>query len=503
MKKICIILFSCCCLSVQAQTKKQPNVVIIYADDVGYGDLSCNGATKIKTPNLDRIAARGIRFTNAYATSSTCTPSRYALLTGEYPWRKKGTGIAAGDAGAIIPDQQTTLADVFKNAGYHTGVIGKWHLGLGGQTGPDWNGEIQSTPNDLGFDFSFIIPATPDRVPCVYVENRRVHKLDPADPIQVSYKQPVPGLPTGKEHPELLTMKYSHGHDQTIINGISRIGYMNGGRAAWWNDALMGDEITSRSLSFIRENKKRPFFLYFAIHDIHVPRVPHPRYVNKSGMGARGDALLELDDNAGKILNLLDSLKLTDNTMVIFSSDNGPVLDDGYVDEAVEKLNGHTPGGGFRGGKYSRFDAGTHLPFLVSWPACIAKGKTSDALISQVDLIASFAAFTKQALPAGTAPDSENILDAMLGKSAKGRTSLIVQGLGEGLGIIQDEWKYIAPSAGVPLLKDTNIETGSSKTPQLYHLRTDKGERNNLAAANPEKVQELSSLLNRIIEQKK
>ncbi|MDE3253350.1 MAG: arylsulfatase, partial [Bacteroidota bacterium] len=429
-----------CCLVIStaltAQSTQKPNVVIIYSDDVGYGDISCNGAVTIHTPNIDRIAQQGLRFTNAYATSSTCTPSRYGLLTGQYPWRKKGTGIAAGNAGSIIDKNQYTLGDVFQNAGYQTAVIGKWHLGLGGEAGPDWNGTISPGPNDLGFQYSFIIPATPDRVPCVYVENRKVANLDPKDPITVSYGKPILDLPTGKEHPELLKMMYSHGHDQTIIDQISRIGYMSGGRAAWWKDELMGDVITKKSLDFIRKNKSNPFFLYFAIQDIHVPRVPNPRYVGKSGMGPRGDALLELDDNTGKILNLLDSLHLAKNTIVIFSSDNGPVLDDGYQDQAVEKINGHTPAGPLRGGKYSKFDGGTHLPFLIRWPAVIAADKVSDALISQIDCIASFAKLTRQHLPKGAAPDSQDVLDAVLGKSDKGRSQLIVQGLGDSLAII-------------------------------------------------------------------
>jgi hypothetical protein len=234
-----------------AQSNAKPNVVIIYSDDVGYGDISCNGATKINTTNIDRIAKQGLRFTNAYATSSTCTPSRYALLTGEYPWRKSGTGIAAGNAGSIIDENKFTLGDLFQKADYRTAVIGKWHLGLGGASGPDWNGRISPGPKELGFQYSFIIPATPDRVPCVYVENQHVANLDPKDPITVSYDKPILDLPTGKDHPELLQLMYSHGHDQTIINHISRIGYMSGGKAALWNDELMGDKITAKSMDFV------------------------------------------------------------------------------------------------------------------------------------------------------------------------------------------------------------------------------------------------------------
>ena len=477
-----------------AQSKQMPNVVIIYSDDVGYGDVSCDGATKIKTPNIDRIAHEGIRFTNAHASSSTCTPSRYALLTGAYPWRRKGTGIADGDAPSIINENQFTLGDVFQKAGYQTAVIGKWHLGLGGASGPNWNGKINPCPKDLGFNYSFIIPATPDRVPCVYVENNYVANLDPADPIEISYTKPILDLPTGKDHPELLKMKFSHEHDQTIINGISRIGYMKGGKSAWWKDELMGDEITKRAMNYIATNKDHPFFLYFAIQDVHVPRVPNPRYVGKSGMGPRGDALLELDDNTGKILKTLDSLKLTDNTIVIFSSDNGPILDDGYQDHAAELLNGHTPGGLMRGGKYSKYDAGTRLPTFIRWPKRIKANQVSDALVGQVDFLASFADLTKQTLPANAAPDSKDFLNVLLGKSDKGRTSLVEQGL-FGLAIIKGDWKYIEPTNGPVLLKEKNMETGNSKGPQLYNLKEDIGETKNLASQYPEKVAELAKLL--------
>jgi len=374
-------------------------------------------------------------------------------------------------------------------------------LGLGGTSGPEWNGVIKPGPNELGFDYAFIIPATPDRVPCVYVENNYVVNLDRKDPITVSYTKPILDLPTGKDHPELLKMKFSHEHDQTIINGISRIGYMKGGRSAWWKDELMGDEITKRAVNFIRTNADRPFFLYFAIQDVHVPRVPNPRYVGKSGMGPRGDALLELDDNTGKILKTLDSLKLSKNTIVIFSSDNGPVLDDGYQDDAVALLNGHTPGGLMRGGKYSKYDAGTRLPTLIRWPKVIKPNQVSSALIGQVDFIASFAKLTGQQLPANAAPDSKEFLNVLLGKSRKGRTSLVEQGL-TGLAIIDGDWKYIAPSNGPPLMKDKNMETGNAKGPQLYNLKDDIGETKNLAAQYPEKVMALSKLLDDTKQQK-
>ena len=235
--------------------------------------MGCNGSATIRTPNVDRIAREGIRFTDGHSSSATCTPSRYALLTGEYPWRKKGTGVLPGDAGLIIEPGRTTLASTLQKGGYRAGMIGKWHLGLG-DGDLDWNAEIRPGPLEVGFDESFIIPATGDRVPCVYVEGHRVVGLDPADPIQVSFGEKVGNDPLGAEHPELLKMRFSHGHDRTIINGISRIGTMSGGKAARWVDEDMADVITSKAVSFLERNRERPFFLFFSTHDIHVPRAP-------------------------------------------------------------------------------------------------------------------------------------------------------------------------------------------------------------------------------------
>ncbi|MDB6005435.1 MAG: atsA 1, partial [Prosthecobacter sp.] len=342
----------------------KPNVVLLYADDLGYGDLSCYGSKTISTPQIDKLAAEGLRFTDGHSAAATCTPSRFAMLTGEYAFRQKGTGILPGDAQMIIAPGRATLASVFKAAGYQTGVVGKWHLGLGDGT-LDWNGAIKPGPTEIGFDHCFIMAATGDRVPCVFVQDHSIVGLDPADPIQVSYKQPFPGEPTGKANPELLKMHPSHGHDMALINGISRIGYMKGGKSALWKDEDMADTFTGQAVKFIEASKGGPFFLYFAGHDPHVPRVPHPRFVGKSGMGPRGDAILQFDDSVGTILATLEKLGLRENTLVLLSSDNGPVVDDGYKDEAVEKLGDHKPAGPLRGGKYSAFEGGTRVPFIV------------------------------------------------------------------------------------------------------------------------------------------
>ena len=374
------------CSTHKQAENRQPNVVIIYIDDLGYGDVSCYGATEINTPNVDKLAENGLMFTNGHCSSATCTPSRYSMLTGQYAWRKKGTGVAPGDAALIIDPSRKTIADVMHDAGYTTAVVGKWHLGLGPKGGPDWNGFISPGPQDLGFDYSFLIPATGDRVPCVFVENGKVVGLDSADPITVSFKEKVGNEPTGRDNPELLKMKPSQGHDFTIVNGISRIGWMSGGKSARWIDEDIADEITGKALNFIETNKDKPFFLYFSTHDIHVPRVPNQRFVGKSGMGPRGDAILEMDWSVGQITKKLEDLGLSENTLVIFTSDNGPVVDDGYQDQAKELLGSHKPAGPLRGGKYSAFDGGTRVPFIVYWPGKVKPGK-SDAMVSQVDFI--------------------------------------------------------------------------------------------------------------------
>jgi len=477
-----------------AQEAAPPNIVLIYADDLGFGDVSCNGATEITTPNIDRLAKEGLRFRDAHSAASTCTPSRYAMMTGEYAFRKKGTGILPGDAAMIIEPGRTTMASVLKKAGYTTAVVGKWHLGLTDGK-PDWNSEIKPGPLEIGFDYCFLVPATGDRVPCVYLENHRVVGLDPKDPIRVSYKEPVGNEPTGKDHPELLKMHPSHGHDMTIVNGISRIGYMSGGKAARWVDEDMADTITQKAIEFIERSKDKPFFLYFATHDIHVPRVPHPRFVGKSGMGPRGDAILEFDDCAGRILDTLDRLKLKENTLVILSADNGPVVDDGYKDDAWEKLGKHKPSGNLRGAKGSLYEGGTRVPMVVRWPTQIEPG-VSDALVCQADFLATFAALTGQKLAPADGPDSFDILPALLGKSKTGRNHLIEHS--RALALRQGPWKYIEPSQGPKLSPYTRTELGHDPEPQLYNLKDDLAEQKNLKSAEPAKTQQLGKRLNEI-----
>lgn len=485
---LCLILFLVV-LSFRCQEKepiRKPNVIILYADDLGYGDLSSYGATSISTPHMDRIAHEGVKFTQGYATSATCTPSRYALLTGMYPWRNKRAKVLPGNAPLIIDSAMTTLPDQFKKGGYQTSVIGKWHLGLGGEN-LDWNGPIVPGPNDLGFDYSFVLASTNDRSPTVYVENDRVVGLSPSDPLEVSYLENFEGEPTGETNPELLTTHPSHGHDMSINNGISRIGYMRGGKSAMWVDEDMGDTLLYHSLKFIRENKDQPFFLFFAFPQIHVPRTPHPRFQGKTDLGPRGDYIIEMDYAVGQVLNTLEELGIDDNTLIVFSSDNGPVLDDGYEDQAVE-LNGvHTASGPLRGGKYSLFDAGTHVPFMARWPGTIAP-RISDALISQVDLYASLSALID--IPSGSM-DSQNLKNVLLGQSQEGRSEIILEGLSK-LIYRQGNMVMIPPYEGPAMIPwGPKIESGNSNVYQLYNLEQDPGQVMNLADGMPDELEEM------------
>lgn len=500
MKQIILLLLMASSLITSAQQqnvkKNKPNVICIYADDLGYGDLSCYGATNIQTPNLDKLAAEGIRFTNGHATSATCTPSRFAFMTGQYPWRTEGVAILPGDAALIIPTNKTTLPKLFKQAGYQTAIVGKWHLGLGNQVEKNWNGEVKPGPNEVGFDYSFIFPATADRVPTVFLENHRVLALDQNDPIKVDYDKKIGTDPTGKDHPELLKMLSSpgQGHNQTIVNGIGRIGYMSGGKLARWVDEELSSTFLNHAKTFIEENQKHPFFLYFALTEPHVPRMPATQFRGKSGLGLRGDAILQLDWTVGEVMKQLKTLNLDDNTVIVFTSDNGPVLNDGYLDEADTKYVDHPPAGKLRGGKYSAFEGGTRVPFIVRWPAKI-KPKVSPAVVSQVDLLATFASLLKQPIPK-EARDSEDLTTAFLGQSDQGRSVYIAQG--GSLSLVKDGWKYISPSNGPAFNKLVKIETGNSVLPQLYNLKEDITEKNNLAEKHPERVKELAALLDQM-----
>lgn len=480
-----------------AQSAQKPNVILLVADDLGYGDLSCYGATRVQTPAVDSIARNGVRFTDCHAVASTSTPSRYSLLTGEYCFRRPGTDIAAGNAGMIIRPEQYTIADMFRSAGYTTAAIGKWHLGLGSVTAQqDWNKPLDMTPADIGFDYHYLMAATADRVPCVFIENGAVANYDAEAPIYVSYQKNFDGEPTGANNPELLTkLRSSHGHNQSIVNGIGRIGYMKGGGKALWRDEDIADSIIAHSVRFMEQNKENPFFMYLCTNDVHVPRYPHERFRGKSPMGLRGEAILQFDYTVGKIAEALRELGIADNTLLIITSDNGPVLDDGYQDQAPELAGSHNPSGPWRGGKYSAFEAGTAVPFIVNWPARIHEGKTSDALVSHIDDIASLAALVGADVPLGSAYDSQNHISTWLGEDTRDREFVMEMSQARTLSLRTKEWKLIEPCNGAARQTQTNIETGYLKTPQLYNISTSRYESNNVFDATPDVAAEMQARL--------
>lgn len=479
-------------LAENSETKKLPNIVIIYLDDLGYGDVGFNGSTVLKTPNMDRLAKEGLRFTNAYATSATCTPSRYALLTGKYPWRNKNAKILPGTAPLIIDTTQMTIPKMLKAKGYHTGIVGKWHLGLGNGN-VNWNERVAPGPNEVGFDYSNILAATQDRVPTVYIKNGNVTGLDPDDPIEVDYESNFPGEPTGKDNEELLKMKWHHGHNNSIVNGIPRIGFMKGGENAKWIDEDMADTFLEDAQEYVRNHKDSSFFLYYALQQPHVPRTPHPRFVGKSGLGPRGDVIMEADWCIGEFVKTLEKEGVLENTLIVFTSDNGPVLNDGYYDDAVEKNGEHTPWGPFRGGKYSLFEAGTHVPFFTYWKGKIQPG-SSEELVCQIDLLSSLAALVESDV---RTDDSQELSKVFLGHGQGGRKDLVIEATSR-TAYRQGDWVMIPSYNGVELLDKVNIETGSSKEYQLYNLNEDIGQRNNLAQTHPEKLEEMVAAFEKI-----
>ncbi|MEM6700996.1 MAG: sulfatase-like hydrolase/transferase, partial [Bacteroidota bacterium] len=350
----------------------------------------------------------------------------------------------------------------------------------------NWNEHIAPGPNEVGFDYSYIMAATQDRVPTVYIENGDVLGLETDDPIEINYAENFEGQPTGKDNPELLKMKWHHGHNSSIVNGIPRIGFMKGGEKAKWVDENMADTFLVRAQQYVKAHKEKPFFLYYALQQPHVPRTPHERFVGTSGMGPRGDVIVEADWCIGEFIKTLEEEGLLENTLIILSSDNGPVLNDGYYDDAVEKIGDHKAAGALRGGKYSLFEAGTRVPFITYWKGTI-NPTTSDALVSQVDFYASLANLVGSE---SEVKDSKNLLDALMGKSPKGRDELILEATTR-TAYRQGDWVMIPPYNGPKVNKQVNIELGNLDNYGLFNLQEDIGQQQNLATENPEKLKEM------------
>lgn len=480
MKKFCCSVATLLAGASLMGAQERPNVIVVLADDLGFGDVSAYGSKTISTPNIDRLANGGACFTNAYASSATSTPSRYALMTGMYPWRNPDAKILPGDAPLLIREDEFTLPKMMQRQGYATGAVGKWHLGMG-RGNINWNETVKPGANEIGFDYSCLIAATNDRVPTVYIENGDVVGLDPADPIKVSYTKNFPGEPTALDHPEMLKMMWDHGHNNSIVNGIPRIGFMKGGQSARWRDEDMADYFVGKMKSFVSSHAKEPFFLYYGLHEPHVPRAPHERFAGATTMGPRGDAIVEADWCVGELLKHLEREGILENTIIVFSSDNGPVLQDGYKDFAVERVGDHSPTGGLRGGKYSLFDGGTHVPLFVYWKGHITPVRSNE-LVCQMDILPTIGALIGAPVP--TDLDGIENLEAFAGRGPSKRSEVVIEAQGR-LALRTGPWVMIPPYKGAR----TNItgnELGNLPEYALFNLADDPAQLTNVAASKPE-----------------
>ena len=478
------------------QVQGLPNVVLIFADDLGYGDIGCYGATKVRTPNIDKLAAEGRMFSDAHSASAVCTPSRYALLTGEYPIRKNLYVPVFLRTGLIIGTEQQTIAGVMREAGYATACIGKWHLGFG--TGkPDWNGELKPGPLELGFDYYFGVPVVNSHPPFVFVENHRVVGLVPDDPFVFRKKAKT------KAYQEKM--------------GLSEIGGADAAHSQY-DDEMVGTKLTGKAVDWIKGQAGKPFFLYMATTNIHHPFTPHPRFKGTSGCGRYGDFIHELDWIVGEIMKTLDQQGVADNTLVIFTSDNGGMLNQGGQDAWAA---GHTLNGKLLGFKFSAWEGGHRVPFIARWPGRIRPGSKSDQLICNVDLIATLASLTGVKLKSGHGRDSVNVLPALTGEPVRQLRNHVLLAARQPahLAVRKGKWMYIGAQGGGGFAstrkgshtfggpaslvftkrENSDIENGRIKKTappaQLYDLDADLYQTTNLFRQHPEVVKEMQALL--------
>lgn len=452
-----------------------PNIVLIYADDLGYGDLSCYGATKISTPNIDRLATEGRLFTDGHSTSAVCTPSRYALLTGEYPLRINNYSPVFCEDSLLIDPEKTTIASLLKRKGYATACVGKWHLGFGSERKPDWNQELKPGPLEVGFDYFFGLPVVNSHPPFVYMENRRIVGLDPSDPLMYQRGGKTHGLEYPKKHTS------PHRGMASLI----------GGKAAHdlYIDELVGEKLTQKALSWMNQ-QAQPFFLYYASHNVHYPITPNPYFHGKSECGLRGDFVEELDWSVGQLIAAVERFGVLENTLFVFTSDNGAVFDPASEDI---QASGHTPNGALKGKKFGAWEGGHRVPLIACWPGKIPAGTTSGALIANMDLLPTFAAITEQELSPSEARDGVNQLPLLVGEgSVSERDELIIMPHKRSHTSLRlGDWVYI-PGAG-----DGGWTKGKpgELQRQLYNLKEDRGQNNNRVADSPERADAMAALL--------
>lgn len=478
-----------------AKNPSSPNIVLIFADDVGYGDVGCYGASKIATPNIDALAAQGRRFTDYHTASAVCSPSRYALLTGQYPFRVDLYHPLFLRAPLAIDPQQPTIASMLRQHGYKTACIGKWHLGFGTEA-PDWNGDLKPGPLEVGFDYYFGVPVVNSHPPFVWVENHRVVGLDPNDPFVFGQKAETTPYPEKRKLEAIGGARAAH---------------------ALYDDRQVGTRIAAEAVEYIDQHADERFFLYLATTNIHHPFTPAPRFDGTSQAGRYGDFMHELDWIVGRVQNALDENGITDETLIIFASDNGGMLNEGGQDAWRA---GHALNGDLLGFKFGAWEGGHRVPFIVRWDGHVPAGTVSDQLLCSVDLFATLGSVVGHKLDDLEAPDSLDALPMWTSESQKAvRTSAVLAANRPShLSFRQGDWMYIpaqgsggfgGPRGGpgaIALSGRSNSDITAAgrlkrdaPPAQLYNLRRDLGQTTNVIREHPEVARQLSQALQRAI----
>ncbi|MES2594018.1 MAG: arylsulfatase [Verrucomicrobiota bacterium] len=461
---------------------EKPNVVVILSDDLGWGSVGCYGANPdlVQTPNIDRLAKEGRRFTDANTTSSVCSPTRYSLVTGRYCWRTSAvSGVLSTLAPLHIETTRLTVASMLKAQGYSCAAVGKWHLGYGTAQRCDFTKELKPGPLEIGFDYHFGVPGNHGDLAGVYVENHWVYGLDKKSPSS-------PSLP-------YVTMSEQKGRPMTSLelNAPKRV-----------DDEVMAT-LTDKLVGWIgQQTKEKPFFVYFTPVAVHNPITPSKQTAGKSKGGPFCDFIGDLDISVGRVLEALDKQGLAENTLVLFSSDNGGVnKPTGESPQNVAQNAGLKPVGHFRGGKHDIWEGGFRVPYLVRWPGHVPAGTVCDDTVSIVDTLASIASITGAKLPKASeaAEDSRDVSKAWLGTKYEDsiRQDVIVHGSDGTFAIRKGQWKWIE---GVPA-DDVKPAAKKARANQmkrmLYDLKADAAETTDVSAQHPEVVKELETLLNR------
>ena len=487
MRRIAAVLLFALTAAVNAAAQTRPNVILILADDLGYGDVGAfNPAGRIPTPHLDRLAREGMRLTDAHAPAALCTPTRYGLLTGRYPWRTRlKSGVLWGNGDALIEPNRTTVASLLRDAGYHTAGLGKWHLGLRWAAVPgstpdratnsdkapldwiDYGGRIADGPTHHGFDEFFGLTASLDMRDYVYIDGDRVAE---------------PPTTTLAGAPSTVPAFYRPG----------RAG------ASFRPEAVLG-ELTSRAVRYVRDRgaSQTPFFLYFALASPHTPVLPTQAFAGRTGLGPYADFVAETDAAIGQVLQALEQTGAAKTTLIIFASDNGPAPIAGLIESLRAK--GHDSAGGWRGAKQDIYEGGHRVPTIVKWPGVVAPGTTSRAVVSLVDVLATLAEIVGRPLPADAGEDSLSFLPAlrMPGSVSERRAAMVVQSGNGSLAIRDGRWKLcLAPGSG-GLSAPAPGSSDEQRLPpvQLFDLDADPAERTNLHDKHPDIVQRLTTVL--------